>query len=151
MGAHPALVERFGDAEGLQKAIDTYFHGLVYDEDGEKLDHPTPATFSDLALLLGFDSAVSVWNYATAPDGSERAEFREPIKSALCRIDGQYERRLASGKPVGSIFALKNRGWTDQQNVTHELAGSGWGDLLAGLNTPKTAEDAAIEDEDDGA
>ena len=133
MGRHPALIARYGDAQAVQEAIDAWFASFQGKE--ESPTEPNVPTYSGLSLLLGFsDGAPSLWAYASAPEDSERGQFREPIKKALARIDATVEGRLASGKPVGSIFTLKNRGWTDQTQVTHELAGDGWGELLAGLS-----------------
>ena len=129
MGRHPRLLDTFGTPEAVTQALDAYFDAQ---DAGER-----PYTFSGIARTLGFDSAVSVWNYCRAADGSERGAFRETIKAALARVDEGYEEQLASGKPVGGIFALKNRGWTDQQTVTHELAGDGWGAILEGISSRK--------------
>ena len=138
MGKHPALLERYGTPEAVQEALDRYFTQCDADE--------RPYTHTGVANAVGLDGARALWNYTTAPDGSERGEFRSPLKKACHRVDQQYEERLASGKPVGSIFALKNRGWTDQTQVTHELAGDGWGELLAGL-----AGNSVGNSDDDGA
>ena len=131
MGRHPALLERFGTPEAVTQALDAYF---THQDTEER-----PYTFSGICRALGFDSAPTLWRYATSDDGSERGEFRQAIKAALVRVDERYEEQLATGKPVGGIFGLKNRGWTDQTQVTHELAGDGWGELLAGL-TASTVE-----------
>jgi hypothetical protein len=144
MGRHPALEERFGTPEAVGEAVDAWFVSL---RDGYDKDDPCAVlpTYTGLGRLLGFDSAVTLWRYLNAPEGSARAEFQQPLKDAVARIEEIYESRLATGKPVGSIFALKNRGWSDQQTVTHELAGDGWGAILEGLSSRQTSQDDDAE------
>jgi len=88
------------DAEAFSKAVDDYFN---------KTEVPT---WSGLALYLGFESRSSLQNY------KERPEFLHPIKRALLRMEDLYEFRLNQARnPTGAIFALKNFGWKDKQEV----------------------------------
>ena len=37
----------------------------------------------------------------------------------MLRIEQSYEEALHGNCPAGSIFALKNRGWRDKQDIEH--------------------------------
>lgn len=68
-------------------------------------------TWSGLALYLGFESRQSLEDY------KKKEGFSYPIKKALLRIEQIYESNLFKGNPTGSIFALKNFGWRDKQEI----------------------------------
>lgn len=87
--------------EELQEAIEEYF-----------ADNPEKPTQSGLALHLGFNSRQSLYNY------KERDEFLDTIKKAFVRIDNEHEKRLFEHSNSGSIFYLKNRGWSDKMDIT---------------------------------
>jgi len=88
------------DPEAFDKKVDEYF---------DKTEVPT---WSGLALYLGFDSRSSLQNY------KEKPEFLHTIKRALLRLEDLYEFRLNQARnPTGAIFALKNFGWKDKQEV----------------------------------
>jgi hypothetical protein len=91
------------DATKFGEAVEQYF--IESDEEGK---HPT---WTGLALHLGFESRQSLQDYKSKP------EFSYPIKKALARIEENYEQGLFSRNPAGSIFALKNFGWSDKQEV----------------------------------
>lgn len=87
--------------EEMQAKIDEYFNG-----DG-------PKTITGLALYLGFADRQSLYDYQGLED------YSCIIKTARTRIESMYEERLADPKPTGAIFALKNMGWRDRQEVEH--------------------------------
>lgn len=87
------------DPEAFAKRVEEYF-------DTEK----TP-TWSGLALYLGFESRQSLEDY------KKKEGFTYPIKKALLRIETHYEQSIQSRNPAGAIFALKNFGWKDKQEV----------------------------------
>jgi hypothetical protein len=68
-------------------------------------------TWSGLARYLGFESRKSLDDYGKKP------EFSYSIKKALLRIEEIYEQNLFGRNPAGSIFALKNFGWRDKQEI----------------------------------
>ena len=48
----------------------------------------------------------------------DRPEFRVSVKRAKLLIENGYEVDLRkTGNPAGSIFALKNMGWSDRQEI----------------------------------
>jgi len=90
------------DAEAIQIKIDTYFKDCLKGKD--------KPTFCGLALALGYSSRIRVWEHSKANEA-----ISEPLKKAMLRIEERYEQGLFTRSPTGSIFALKNRGWTDKQ------------------------------------
>lgn len=70
-----------------------------------------PITWTGLALFMGFSSRQSIDEYAKY-DG-----FSDSVKKAKLLVEWAYEKRLIDGQAAGPIFALKNMGWTDRQEV----------------------------------
>ena len=66
--------------------------------------------WSGLALYMGFASRDSLNDY------KKKEGFSDPIKKALLRIEKKYEEAMMK-QPAGSIFALKNFGWADRQDI----------------------------------
>ena len=97
MNGRPA---KWTDAEAFSKAVDEYF-------DNKEIAH----TWTGLALHLGFESRQSLEDYKSK-DG-----FSYPIKKALLRIEEKYEQALFWKNAAGPIFALKNFGWRDKQEI----------------------------------
>ncbi len=93
----PAVWE---DSEAFEKSVDDYFQ-----------PENAPHTWTGLAIHLGFESRQSLEDYKSK-DG-----FSYPIKKALLKIEQTYENGLFTRNPAGSIFALKNFGWRDKQEI----------------------------------
>jgi len=74
-------------------------------------------TITGLALYLGFESRQSIYDYA------EKEEYSYIIKRAQLVVENSYE---TAGQTI-DIFALKNMGWVDRQ----ELTGKDGKDLIA--------------------
>lgn len=91
------------DAEAFDKAVEAYF--ATCDSANSN------PTWTGLAIYLGFESRQSLQDY------KEKPEFSYPIKKALARIEENYEQGLFSRNPAGAIFALKNFGWRDKQEI----------------------------------
>jgi len=96
---------KYKTAEELQKKIDEYFE--AHDK----------YTISGLAYNLGFDGRQSFYDY------EKKDEFSYTIKRARLRIEMYYEELLTKGGGISGsiIFALKNFGWTDKQEIEHSL------------------------------
>ena len=102
-GGRPSF---FSTPEELQDRIDDYFT-----ESKEDLSSPT---ISGIAYFLGFESRQSFYDY------EDRDGFSYTIKRARLRIEIEYEKMLTSLKnATGSIFWLKNAGWSDKQEIEH--------------------------------
>ena len=88
------------DPIAFEKAVDEYFE-----------ENESSPKWSGLALHLGFSSRQSLWEYGKKP------EFSLPVKKALLRIEQAYEDNLLTKNATGAIFALKNFGWKDKQEI----------------------------------
>jgi hypothetical protein len=108
----PKVASYFEWAQGEQETIQT--------EAGPKQVYsraPEPLTITGLALYLGFASRQSLEDYEKKP------EFSYIIKNARLRVENGYEKCLFTRNATGAIFALKNMGWKDKQEVDHTTAG----------------------------
>ena len=77
-----------------------------------------PLTITGLCLWCGFESRQSFY------DMEKRDGFTYAIKSARLQVEHSYELKLHGKQPAaGIIFALKNMGWTDQQQIDHTSGG----------------------------
>jgi hypothetical protein len=113
---------KYHTAVELQKKIDEYFEigvntrtivvGPANHRTTEEIKIPT---ITGLVLYCGFCNRASFY------DLEKNLEFSHTIKKARARIEQIYEEQLHSGTPTGAIFALKNFGWFDRQ----ELSGPG--------------------------
>ena len=63
-------------------------------------------------LFLGFCSRQSFYAY------SEKPAFSYATKKIHLHIEHAYEIRINEPFPAGAIFALKNMGWKDTQDIT---------------------------------
>jgi len=112
-GGRPAL---FKSPEELQSKIDEYFNGGAHKRTFITLSGPVElaqTTICGLAYFLGFSSRQSLLDY------EKNIEFSDIIKTARLRIEMNYEELLLDKSPTGAIFALKNMGWTDKQEIDH--------------------------------
>jgi len=110
---------KYNNAEELQKAIQSYFDNpptkqvvIGKGESQQIVDLPV-LTITGLAYHLGFESRQSFYDYEID------SEFSYTIKRARLFIEHDYEKQLQVGNTTGAIFALKNFGWTDKQEVEH--------------------------------
>lgn len=85
----------------FSEAVESYFE--------DETEHPH--TWTGLAIFLGFESRQSLEDY------KKKDGFSYPIKKALLKIENLYEQSLFSKNPAGPIFALKNFGWRDKQEI----------------------------------
>lgn len=90
----------YSDPTELAAQCEAYFA-----ECEEKKERPM---ISGLAFFLGFADKTTLYDYR------DRPEFSHSIKRAILRVEMAYESRLDSQAVSGSIFALKNMGWSDK-------------------------------------
>ena len=89
----------FQTPEQLQTAVDEYF------------GNTRKPTLSGLAYSLNIDRQT-LYNYA------DREKYFDIIKRAQEKVESVYEERLIyENNPTGVIFALKNMGWKDKQEI----------------------------------
>lgn len=125
LGGRPPV---FDNPEDMQEAIDKYFQHVkgefkwvdVIDESGkpakvkEWIREPEPITITGLCLFLGFESRQSFYDY------EKRKEFSYIVKKARLNVEKHYEMSAQFAKsPAFHIFALKNMGWSDKQEIQH--------------------------------
>lgn len=103
---------KFTDPEEFQVLVDAYFEDC-------KVQDKVP-TVNGLTLAVGFSSRQSLFDYAAKPD------FMDTVKSAKTRLENEWEQRLAGANATGTIFWLKNQGWSDRnEQVISNPDGSG--------------------------
>ena len=95
---------KFKSPEEMQEKIDAYFKTTPDEE----------VTITGLALALDTDRQTLI-NY------EKRDEFFDTIKKAKTIVENSYERALRKNGRTGEIFALKNFGWQDKQEISAEV------------------------------
>lgn len=94
----------YSSPEELEKVIDEYFSNTSEDR----------ITLTGLILHLGI-CKDTFYEYA------KREGYKKIINLARLKIENTYEQDLRSKGRTGDIFALKNFGWRDQQEITAEV------------------------------
>ena len=109
---------KFNTPEELEGVIKAYFDSLKYIDDNNN-EQMQPSTITGLALALGFCDRQSLYDY------EKREEFSCIIKTARLMVENSYEKQLLTRGCTGSIFALKNMGWKDKQEIdnNHNFSG----------------------------
>lgn len=116
-GGRPPYFESVEDLQGL---IDSFFKECAPkkftnpDTQEDVIIDGVHPTITGLAYFLGFESRQSFYDY----EGKE--EFSYTIKRARLAIESNYEQALFGKNAAGPIFALKNFGWKDKQEIKHE-------------------------------
>jgi len=95
---------KFQSVEEMDKLIQEYFKNTKEEE----------LTITGLALALDTDRKTLI-NY------ENRDEFFNTIKKAKTRIENSYEKSLRKNGRTGDIFALKNFGWQDKQEIDSSI------------------------------
>ena len=102
---------------GRPRIIDTpeQFNYLVDLYHAECAELGIKPTHTGTALALGFADRASLYDY-----DRNHPEFSHSVKRAVSLVEQVYERHLlANTQAAGAIFALKQYGWTDRQELTH--------------------------------
>lgn len=141
---------KFSNPDDLQDKIDLYFKEgvkkrtvLVGPANNRiPLEIPVP-TITGLCIYLGFESRQSFYDYESRP------EFSYTIKKARLFIENEYEEMLNTGNTTGAIFALKNFGWTDKQEIDQTVKGDWTISMnIDGGNKVRKAMDAGLPEGD---
>jgi hypothetical protein len=118
---------KYNSPEEMQTAIDEYFEdhqprirkdsvgNPIINKNGLPSIDLNPPTISGLALFLGFSNRTSLYEY------EKESEYSDTIKRARSRCEEFVESNGMSGivPPAMAIFALKNYGWSDKQEIEH--------------------------------
>lgn len=106
--------------EELEKKLEEYWIYIKGEQDkttGEWNRAPEYPSVTGLALYLGFTTRQGLLNYEAKP------EFVDAVKKSKLRVESAYEQALFGRNAAGPIFALKNFGWKDTQEIKHEVGG----------------------------
>lgn len=107
---------KFKTPEELEKMIDQYFIDGVRTKlrivAGKPIEVPMP-TITGMVLYLGFCDKSAFYDYEKKP------LFSHSIKKARTFIELEYEELMQLGVST-AIFALKNFGWRDTQEIKHD-------------------------------
>ncbi len=115
VGGRPPM---FKTSDEIKDAINEYFQNGVKKRkvivgkgvSAKLVELPVP-TITGLALYLGFASRQSFYDY------EKKNGFAYIIKRARLFIECEYEEQLQAGNTIGAIFALKQMGWADTQEL----------------------------------
>ncbi len=110
----PGQPPKYEKAEVMQVKIAKYFKecpDVRLVPVGFKLVEVPCPTITGLVLYLGFCDRASFYDY------EKRKEFSHTIKTARSFMEREYENLLRAGNCTGAIFALKNFGWKDKQEL----------------------------------
>lgn len=100
---------KFESPEQFDELADKYFE----DCKAEGL----PITWTGLCLGVGVCQRSSLEPYKEGKYDTDEQKFSYSIKKALMRVELEYEKRLVNDGGSGPIFALKNFGWKDKQEM----------------------------------
>lgn len=70
-------------------------------------------TLNELAYSLGI-------HRDTLHEYRKKPEYSDSVKSVIARLESWWEKRLSGPNAAGTIFWLKNQGWTDKSEVSVE-------------------------------
>ena len=99
---------KFGSVKELQERIDNYF-----ESEEEQL-----WTVTGLAMHLDTFRDVLL-DYQSGKYDKVDRDFSSAVKKAKTKVQNAYERDLRRKGRSGDIFALKNFGWSDKQEIEH--------------------------------
>ena len=130
---------KFKTPDELESMVEMYVSDCAAKEE--------PLTITGLALYLGFCDRQSLYDY------EERELFSCTIKRARLYVENSYEKRIEKG--AGPIFALKNMGWSDRQELNHTSSDRSMspqpGIDLSGLSTQTLLELQKLHDDQNPA
>ena len=99
-GGRPPI---YDNPEDLQTKIDEYKNDCMINEE--------IPTLTGMILFIGFNSKDTFYEYG------KKEGFSDSIKKARLWIESLYEKDLRKTGNTGSIFALKNFGWSDKLEI----------------------------------
>lgn len=99
----------FDDPDDFTRIANEYFD--------QREAEDKPFTVNGLALALGM-TRETLLRYG------EKEGFSDAVKAVRARLEDHWESRLAGGNAAGTIFWLKNQGWSDktEQVLSGEVA-----------------------------
>lgn len=133
-----AFLKAYPTPKDVEVALDVYFHS--YDCTGS---NKIP-TMSGLALWLGFKDRQDM--YESCREKGQMClpkPYIHPIRKAVAYIESLHESNmLRSGNHSGSIFWLKNRGWSDIPAKQDSTKGNTINIIISSKDTDKGLKSA---------
>lgn len=123
---------KYETPEDLEARCDEYFKFCIETKENPKI--------TGLALFLGFCDRQSLFDY------EKLKEFSCIIKRAKLGVESHYEDGLNTFKYGGSVFALKNMGWKDQQEQTIHQTITTVTPMVISSDTPLSNSESQIKD-----
>jgi len=109
-----------GRPRKFESADEVYEKGLAYING--MLEQEKHLTFTGLCIALGV--VKETFNdYESGKYDTDNEEFSSPLKDLKQRIENYAELKLFGNNPTGAIFALKNYGWKDKQEIDTNVSG----------------------------
>ena len=110
MAGNPMFIKKYDNPQELLEKIEEYFNTTP----------PKEQTRAGLCVFLGI-TTMTLCNYK---NGSQGDEIAEVVRWAYTRMEHKYEMDLNyRPNPTGPIFALKQYGWKDSQDVDVKASG----------------------------
>lgn len=108
--------KKFNSPEEFDQLVDAFFEDCEESWHDEKRKSVFP-TLHRLIIWMGFCDARHILDWLKTEMGRD---YDMQWRRARTLVADGYEQRLPGTTPTGAIFALKNMGWSDKQ----ELSGS---------------------------
>ncbi len=106
----PFTIKKYDDAKVLMEKIEEYFNTT----------NPKDQTAAGLCIYLG----ICKMTYNNYKNGTQGPEIQEAMLWAQTRLENKYALDLNyKPNPTGPIFALKQLGWRDNQEVDMKATG----------------------------
>jgi hypothetical protein len=109
------MVNEYFDSGANEKTYYPTINGKVIEKTAKLY------TFTGLILYLGFISRDTFFEWEKKRDEASKP-YSDILKTARTRIEQYYEELCQTNNPVGSIFILKNLGYSDQQTINQTVA-----------------------------
>lgn len=104
------MIRKYDDAKELMEKVEDYFNET----------NPKDQTRAGLCVYLG----ICMTTFQKYKNGTLGEEIKEVMEWACTRLENKYELDLSHRpNPTGPIFALKQYGWKDSQEVDAKLSG----------------------------
>jgi len=118
---------KFKTVKELQDKIDSYIDECKKNE--------IPLSITGLALALDTNRQTLI-NY------QDKEGYKNVVDRAKLMIENAYEIRLINNGRSGDIFALKNFGWTDRQEIDNNIkvGRSSIDELITSIDNIKNAD-----------
>lgn len=110
-----------GRPQKFTNAKEMYEIGKLYIDDC--LENEKHITFTGLCIAMG--TTKDTFNeYESGKFDTDKEVFSTLLKELRLYCENYAENKLYGNNPTGAIFALKNYGWKDKQEIEQTVSGS---------------------------